>query len=223
MTAINFDKTGEYLSVGDKGGRVIIFKRIRSKKRSRVDDFEYFTEFQSHEPGFDYLKSAEIEEKINSIEWINIGRTPLRLLTTNDKVIKLWRISTQGNTKKELNGTCQSLSKNGRIEIPKSTEVEQDFTAKCRKSFRNAHNYHINSLSANCDGDHFLSADDLRVNIWNLEKCKETFSVVDIKPPNIDDLSEVIPHAEFHPRIQEMFLFSSSKGQTQVCDLRMNS
>ena len=113
MTAINFDKTGEYLSVGDKGGRVIIFKRIRSKKRSRVDDFEYFTEFQSHEPGFDYLKSAEIEEKINSIEWINIGRTPLRLLTTNDKVIKLWRISTQGNTKKELNGTCQSLSKNG--------------------------------------------------------------------------------------------------------------
>lgn len=45
LTAINFDKTGEFLSVGDKGGRVIVFKRIRTKKRSRVDDYEYFTEF----------------------------------------------------------------------------------------------------------------------------------------------------------------------------------
>lgn len=32
LTAINFDCHGEYLSVGDKGGRVIIFKRIRNKK-----------------------------------------------------------------------------------------------------------------------------------------------------------------------------------------------
>jgi serine/threonine-protein phosphatase 2A regulatory subunit B len=44
LSAISFDKTGEYLSVGDRGGRVIIFKRIH-KKKSRVDDYEYFSEF----------------------------------------------------------------------------------------------------------------------------------------------------------------------------------
>lgn len=143
------------------------------------------------------MKSAEIEEKINSLEWLNVGRAPLQLLTTNDNVVKLWRIS--NTPRKELTGTCESLSKGGAIKFPRSSEIEQDFTAKTRKQFRNAHNYHINSLSVACDGEHFLSADDLRVNIWNVEQSKETFSVVDIKPPNIDDLSEVITHAEFHP------------------------
>ena len=28
-------------------------------------EYKYYTEFQSHEPEFDYLKSLEIEEKIN--------------------------------------------------------------------------------------------------------------------------------------------------------------
>lgn len=73
---MNFDKQGDYLSVGDKGGWVIIFKRVKNKKKSWVDDFEYFSEFQSHEPGFDYLKSTEIEEKVNAIEWVNLNNSP---------------------------------------------------------------------------------------------------------------------------------------------------
>jgi len=49
------------------------------------------------------------------------------------------------------------------------------------------------------DGEHFLSSDDLRVNVWNIETNQTTFSIVDLKPPNLDDLSEVMTHAEFHP------------------------
>jgi hypothetical protein len=30
-------------------------------------EYRYLTEFQSHEPEFDYLKSLEIEEKINQV------------------------------------------------------------------------------------------------------------------------------------------------------------
>lgn len=221
LSALSFDKTGEYLSVGDKGGRVIVFKRIRSKKKSRVDDYEYFTEFQSHEPGFDYLKSAEIEEKINAIEWVNVGNSPLQMLSTNDKTIKLWKINYQRKT--ELEGSSAALSKGGVIKIPKSRVVSEDWEATPRKEFSNAHNYHVNSLSVASDGEHFLSSDDLRVNIWNMETAQTTFSIVDIKPPNIDDLNEVITHAEFHPTIQEMFLISSSKGSTHVCDIRENS
>lgn len=43
LTAISFDKTGEYLAVGDKGGRVIIF-RYNELKNSRYFDYRYFTE-----------------------------------------------------------------------------------------------------------------------------------------------------------------------------------
>ncbi len=69
LTAINFDKSGEYLAVGDKGGRVIIFRYIELKN-SRYFDYRYFSEIQSHEPEFDYLKSIEINEKINSLEFL---------------------------------------------------------------------------------------------------------------------------------------------------------
>ena len=43
LTAITFDKTGEYLAVGDKGGRVIIF-RYMDLKNSRYFDYRYFSE-----------------------------------------------------------------------------------------------------------------------------------------------------------------------------------
>ena len=39
-------------------------------------EYRFYTEFQSHEPEFDYLKSLEIEEKINQITWLrrrNVG------------------------------------------------------------------------------------------------------------------------------------------------------
>src|SRR5690606_24698221 len=50
------------------------------------------TEFQSHEPEFDYLKSLEIEEKINKIKWCRRQNASHYLLSTNDKTIKLWKV-----------------------------------------------------------------------------------------------------------------------------------
>ena len=69
LTAISFDNTGEYLAVGDKGGRVIIFRYV-DLKNSRYFDFRYFAEVQSHEPEFDHLKSIELDEKINSLTFL---------------------------------------------------------------------------------------------------------------------------------------------------------
>ena len=48
---------------------VPIDQRAGSPAVQRLSAFEYryLTEFQSHEPEFDYLKSLEIEEKINQV------------------------------------------------------------------------------------------------------------------------------------------------------------
>ena len=48
-------------------------------------DYNVYSTFQSHEPEFDYLKSLEIEEKINKIRWIKKTGMSLFLLTTNGK------------------------------------------------------------------------------------------------------------------------------------------
>ena len=46
-------------------------------------DYNVYSTFQSHEPEFDYLKSLEIEEKINKIRWLRKAGPALFLLTTN--------------------------------------------------------------------------------------------------------------------------------------------
>jgi hypothetical protein len=48
--------------------------------------------------------------------------------------------------------------------------------ASQRRVFANAHTYHINSISVNCDQETYLSADDLRINLWNLEITDQSFS-----------------------------------------------
>jgi serine/threonine-protein phosphatase 2A regulatory subunit B len=73
------------------------------------------------------------------------------------------------------------------------------------------------------DGENFLSSDDLRVNLWSLENSLLAYNIVDLKPGNIEELSEVITNVEFHPRKSDLFLFSSSKGYICQVDLRLNS
>jgi serine/threonine-protein phosphatase 2A regulatory subunit B len=58
------------------------------------------TEFQSHEPEFDYLKSLEIEEKINKVRWVRSSNNTRMLLSTNDKTVKLWKVGGGGHTPK---------------------------------------------------------------------------------------------------------------------------
>jgi serine/threonine-protein phosphatase 2A regulatory subunit B len=45
-----------------------------------------------------------------------------------------------------------------------------------RKVYANAHAYHINSISINSDGETYISADDLRINLWNLGISDQSFS-----------------------------------------------
>lgn len=45
--------------------------------------YDFYGQFQSHQPEFDYLKSLEIEEKINCISWCKCANNSLSLLACN--------------------------------------------------------------------------------------------------------------------------------------------
>lgn len=47
-----------------------------------------------------------------------------------------------------------------------------------RRVFANAHTYHINSISVNSDYETYMSADDLRINLWNFEIINQSFSIL---------------------------------------------
>ncbi|KMZ65616.1 Serine/threonine protein phosphatase 2A 55 kDa regulatory subunitB beta isoform [Zostera marina] len=268
ISAIEFDKTGNHLATGDRGGRVVLFERTDSidhgnrrdlemidHPMSHHPEFRYKTEFQSHEPEFDYLKSLEIEEKINKIRWCQTSNGSLFLISTNDKTIKYWKVQEKKLKKiSEMNiDTCNGGSPGYRSIIPNGGSLngpynylnndlsyplggfpslrlpvvvfshEKSFFAKCRRVYAHAHDYHINSISSNSDAETFISADDLRINLWNLEICNQSFNIVDVKPANMEDLTEVITSAEFHPTQCNTLAYSSSKGSIRLIDMRQSA
>ncbi|CAI0462143.1 unnamed protein product [Linum tenue] len=231
---------------------------------TRHPEFRYKTEFQSHEPEFDYLKSLEIEEKINKIRWCQTANGALFLLSTNDKTIKFWKVqekkvkkisemnvdpskavgngsvasSSNSSAPKPYlaNGGCTDRLHNSSgndfsipaggfpsLRLPVVTSAETSLVARCRRVYAHAHDYHINSISNNSDGETFISADDLRINLWNLEISNQSFNIVDVKPGNMEDLTEVITSAEFHPNQCNMLAYSSSKGSIRLIDLRQSA
>ncbi|XP_039116089.1 serine/threonine protein phosphatase 2A 55 kDa regulatory subunit B beta isoform-like isoform X1 [Dioscorea cayenensis subsp. rotundata] len=276
ISTIEFDKSGDYLATGDRGGRVVLFERTDVKDHEdrraleRLDspvgrhpEFRYKTEFQSHEPEFDYLKSLEIEEKINKIRWCQTVNGILILLSTNDKTIKFWKVLEK--KVKRISGTnlgpsehvgdgflATSSTVSSRVHMPNGGSSERrhsylsnDFSfppggfpslrlpmvsiydtsplARCRRIYAHAHDYHINSISNNSDGETFVSADDLRINLWNLEISNQSFNIVDVKPANMEDLTEVITSAEFHPTHCNTLAYSSSRGFIRLIDLRQSA
>lgn len=234
ISTVEFDHTGDYLATGDRGGRVVLFERNESKKGC---EYRFHTEFQSHDAEFDYLKSLEIEEKINKIKWCKRQNQAHFLLSTNDKTIKLWKIyekSLKVVVENNLTDMANNGSNNGTgrppnrltmnsLRLPRLSLHETIIAATPRRIYANAHTYHINSISVNSDGETFISADDLRINLWNLGIADQSFNIVDIKPANMEELTEVITAAEFHPTSCNLFMYSSSKGTIKLADMRENA
>lgn len=382
ISAVRFSPSTDMVATGDKGGRIVILKRVNRKRNAltanaarrrrasstrsqssspnrppgpllptyadledsdaegSVDDddvdpnarhqltdapeFRFWTQFQSHEPEFDYLKSMEIEEKINQIQWCRSVAGSQRLIATNDKTIKVWRVhekdlktisrfnprtlsqrsrslssypppsqplpapcrppttisisapsSTTSSTPPSIRQTSASTpstpsqtsfpsppptstiatsspspttasspsspssatiptpsfrprtrtvpSTYSSITFPRLEPLGTIITATPRRTFSNAHAYHINSISLNSDEETFLSADDLRIHLWHLNASGAGFNVLDIKPDNMEELTEVITSAEFHPSHCHLFMYSSSRGIVKLCDLRASA
>ncbi|KAJ8266788.1 hypothetical protein GJAV_G00134700 [Gymnothorax javanicus] len=194
----------------------------------RRGEYNVYSTFQSHEPEFDYLKSLEIEEKINKIRWLPQQNAAYFLLSTNDKTVKLWKISErdkrpEGYNLKDDDGRIRDPSTITALRVPVLRPMDLMVEAVPRRVFSNAHTYHINSISVNSDYETYMSTDDLRINLWNLEITDRSFNIVDIKPANMEELTEVITAAEFHPNHCNTFVYSSSKGSIRLCDMRASA
>jgi hypothetical protein len=160
-----------------------------------------------------------------------------------DKTIKLWKVF-----EKSLRVVSESNHWDGQrnlptplspmhLRLPKMTQQDNIIAAVPRKVYANAHAYHIHSISINSDQETYISADDLRINLWNLNISDQSFSewchvidpissygvfidIVDIKPVNMEELTEVITSSEFHPTHCNHFMYSSSKSNIKLADMR---
>lgn len=86
--------------------------------------------------------------------------------------------------------------------------------------YPNLHNFNVNSISVPNNEEFVLSSDDLRVYLWSLEQPNKAFIAIDLKPENLDDISEVITSSQYHPIHDSMFVYATSKGVVKIADMR---
>ncbi|KAL4555086.1 hypothetical protein LXL04_037697 [Taraxacum kok-saghyz] len=199
ISAIEFDKAGDHLATGDRGGRVVLFERTDQTNHgvhrrvlegmdcssSRHPEYRYKTEFQSHEP--------EVQEK---------------------KIKKICNFNLDPS-KQLRNGFICSSNAPTSLCLP-MLDVEEHLHMLMTTIL-------IPFLITGVDGETFISADGLRINLWNLEINSQSFNIVDMKPANMEDLTEVIISADFHPSYCNMLAYSSSKGSIRLLDLRQSA
>lgn len=100
-----------------------------------------------------------------------------------DKTIKLWKVTErdkrpEGYNLKDESGLLRDPSSITALRVPSFKPMELMVEASPRRIFANAHTYHINSISVNSDQETYLSADDLRINLWHLEVTDQSFSIL---------------------------------------------
>lgn len=101
-----------------------------------------------------------------------------------DKTIKLWKMQErtrrcQGcNLRDERTGYVREPSSIKNLTVPTFVPSEPVVEASPRRVFANAHTYHINSVSVNSDQETFISADDLRINLWHMDVTNQSFSIL---------------------------------------------
>lgn len=86
-----------------------------------------------------------------------------------------WFLDAMKSSKSRKN--CKSL-RFVSFQVPVLLPMDLMVEASPRRIFANAHTYHINSISVNSDHETYLSADDLRINLWHLEITDRSFSIL---------------------------------------------
>ncbi|KOB71263.1 Serine/threonine-protein phosphatase 2A 55 kDa regulatory subunit B [Operophtera brumata] len=193
ISCVEFNHDGELLATGDKGGRVVIFQRDPASKQCvpKKGEYNVYSTFQSHEPEFDYLKKRQAGDRLQyprrrrPCERSYAHHTAARAHSppcrahgrSIAKVSERDKRVTGYNTREE-GGRVRDPTRITQLRVPTVRPAELMVEASPRRIFANAHTYHINSISLNSDQETYLSADDLRINLWHLEITDQSFNIV---------------------------------------------
>mmetsp|Transcript_12721 Transcript_12721/g.24680 ORF Transcript_12721/g.24680 Transcript_12721/m.24680 type:complete len:515 (+) Transcript_12721:456-2000(+) len=224
LSAVEFDATGSFLASGDRGGRVVVLRSDNSKGKIH---YTFHCEFQSHEPDFDYVRSIAIEERISKIKFLPQTNDCVFMLTTNDKAIKMWKLQerevkyTTGFNTSDTKGQPRAPDRIKSLRFPQSETVERLVTATPKREYSpEIHKFNIHSLVPSCDGQSFMSADNLSINLWNLNVTDVAFQVVNLKPMDMTKLMEYITAADLDQVNSNSFIYGTNRGLVRLCDMR---
>lgn len=226
--------SGDALVLGRSKGFLEVY-RIGENVTKRI-------EFCSHVPSFDYLRSTEIGEGIDSLAILPSGNKEVHVLSANAKSVKMWNVRAsyvQEKSDVRIIDYCEEESADneqmlvdhrssiGGGEGDKNSELEEIFQRPEKKSYfvsllrecAPENVYNIHSISASIDHECILLSDELSVVLYNaaLERKME---IVNIKPQKNEELNKIISTAKFSPYESSVFVYGTSNGSLEIYDLR---
>lgn len=216
ISSVKFDESGDRIMIGDQAGRLVFL-------RADGCGYAYHAELGAHERGMDYLQGRQISARVVDACWVPRKRRPT-VLSATEKVIKLWEVPQSSDDARKR--ACFARMRDGFPRSHHSTTNDRQWPLRksCRATYDRAHlRYTVHSVSSNSEGELFLSSDDLRVNVWHLERTDRVWRVLDTRPKSLEHLEETVTKAAFDPGAAQMWGYATSKGRVCVCDLRVSS
>ena len=215
VTNCKFSNNGDYQVITDKGGRIIIFKK-KDRRNVAPPKLEYFFEYPAHDKDFDMHKSFEYSEEIKSLCIYPIAdNNKIDLITASYRNIHIDRIY-----QKHIKVFDKSDKKSG--EIPKLKSTKNEVKNKSLLKLNGIHTNEINSVSiSDLCIDNFISSDDFKIYLWDVNNTKEVYNVINIE--QTDENAEKITTSCFNPYQSNIFAYGTSKGNIKYCDLRTSS
>lgn len=219
VTNCKFSSTGDHQIVTDKGGRVIIFRK-KDKKTTSAPKLEYYYEYPAHDKDFDVHKSQEYSEEIKSFAIFPIiDHHKLDLITASYRNIHIDRIYQKSNKvydNKSFNPSSDTYS------VPKLKGTKNEVKHKSILKLDGIHTNEINSVSVNqLNVDNFLSSDESKIFIWDINHTKEIYNISSLD--SSDEAVEKITTTTYSPYNSSMFAYGTTKGNLNLCDLRVSS
>lgn len=218
ITEMKITNNGEYMIIGDRGGRIIIFKKNEVKAKA-VPKMNYFYEYSAFDRDFDVHKSTEYPEVVKAMSVFPMEHhDKLDILSASYRTIKLHRVY---NSKIRL---FQHESSSNSLKIPKVKTIRNEISSKCRKTIKLTNASEINSLSVNNKFPNiFISADDHKVLLWDLSNTKEAYDLVDLEKEDSYDDPERITVCKINDNNPHLFTYGTSQGNIKICDYRTSS
>ena len=116
------------------------------------------------------------------------------------------------------------LDKGKGLVIPKPKKVSTSKQGKHLATYKSCKEDRLHSISMSFDTENFITADESRVDLWNIEKTKDTvYSLVDYERRHSAFEDERILNAKFNQNSGCIFLYTTSTGKINLCDLRERS
>jgi serine/threonine-protein phosphatase 2A regulatory subunit B len=215
VTNVRFSGDGNNAVVSDKGGRVIVFKRIDAKnKQPKLD---YYYEFAAQEKEFDVHKSIEYSEEVRAMQVLSTSnKEKIDILTAGYRTIRLDRIY-QDKVRTFEAADAKHLA------VPRVSHSRTETKHKTKKTFR-THCSEINSLSENkITKENFISSDEFKIYLWDMNVPSEVFNIVDIDPVIEVDNPETITKSVVCDYNPHLFAYGTNKGNLKICDTRISS